>query len=70
MRLIHFLILLFCLASTNVTAQENESFSLFSKLQELGINLGQQSQQALLPPDEAFKMSIEVRDATYVNREF
>ena len=63
MRLIQFLLLLFCLASINVSAQEGESFSLFSKLQELGINLGQQNQQALLPPDEAFKMSIEVRDA-------
>ena len=63
MRLIQFLILLFFLASTNVSAQEGGSFSLFSKLQEMGINLGQQNQQALLPPDEAFKMSIEVRDA-------
>ena len=63
MRLIQYLILLFCLTSTNVSAQEGESFSLFSKLQEMGINLGQQNQQALLPPDEAFKMSIEVRDA-------
>lgn len=63
MRSIQFLILLFCLTSINVSAQEGESFSLFSKLQEMGINLGQQNQQALLPPDEAFKMSIEVRDA-------
>lgn len=63
MRLIQFFLLLFFLASTNVSAQESGSFSLFSKLQEMGINLGQQNQQALLPPDEAFKMSIEVRDA-------
>jgi thioredoxin:protein disulfide reductase len=63
MRLIQYLLLLFCLASANVSAQQGESFSLFSKLQEMGINLGQQNQQALLPPDEAFKMSIEVRDA-------
>ena len=63
MRLIQFLLLLFCLTSINVSAQEGGSFSLFSKLQEMGINLGQQNQQALLPPDEAFKMSIEVRDA-------
>lgn len=63
MRLIQFLFLLFCLTSINVSAQEGGSFSLFSKLQEMGINLGQQNQQALLPPDEAFKMSIEVRDA-------
>jgi thioredoxin:protein disulfide reductase len=63
MRFIQFLLLLFCLTSINVSAQEGGSFNLFSKLQEMGINLGQQNQQALLPPDEAFKMSIEVRDA-------
>jgi thioredoxin:protein disulfide reductase len=63
MRLIQFSLLLFCLTSINVSAQEGGSFNLFSKLQEMGINLGQQNQQALLPPDEAFKMSIEVRDA-------
>ncbi len=63
MRLIQFLLLLFCLTSTNIAAQESGSFNLFSKLQELGINLGQSNQQELLPPDEAFKMSVEVRDA-------
>ncbi|HQU62037.1 MAG TPA: protein-disulfide reductase DsbD [Nitrosomonas sp.] len=49
------------MTSTPAAAQEN-GFSLFSKLQELGINLGQQNQQELLPPDEAFKMSVDVRD--------
>ena len=63
MRLMPYLMLLFFLISTHVSAQENGSFSLFSKLQEMGINLGQPNQQALLPPDEAFKMSIDVRDA-------
>ncbi|MDP1558240.1 MAG: protein-disulfide reductase DsbD [Nitrosomonas sp.] len=63
MRLIQSLLLLFCFASANVSAQESGPFNLFSKLQTLGINLGQQNQQALLPPDEAFKLSIEVRDA-------
>lgn len=63
MRLIHFLLLLFCLTSVNVSAQESSSFNLFSKLQELGISLGQSNQKALLPPDQAFKLSVEVRDA-------
>ncbi|MEK6736713.1 MAG: protein-disulfide reductase DsbD [Pseudomonadota bacterium] len=62
MRSIQFLLLVFCLAATPVVAQE--SSSLFSKLQQLGINLGQKNAQELLPPDEAFKVSIEVRDAT------
>ncbi|WP_297324158.1 protein-disulfide reductase DsbD [Nitrosomonas sp.] len=62
MRLIQFFLLILCLASANVSAQENGSFSLFQKLQGLGINLGQSNPQALLPPDEAFKISVEVRD--------
>ncbi len=63
MRLIQFLILLIFLASANVSAQEGSSFNLFSKLQEMGITLGQSNQQELLPPDQAFQLSIEVRDA-------
>ncbi|WP_394808780.1 protein-disulfide reductase DsbD [Nitrosomonas sp.] len=62
MRLFQFLLLIVCLASTPISAQESSSFSLFSKLQELGINLGQSNPQELLPPDEAFKISVEVRD--------
>ncbi len=62
MRLFQLLLLILCLASANVSAQENGSFSLFQKLQGLGINLGQSNQQELLPPDEAFKISVEVRD--------
>ncbi len=62
MRLFQFLLLIVCLASTPISAQESGSFSLFSKLQELGINLGQSNPQELLPPDEAFKISVEVRD--------
>lgn len=62
MRLIQFFLLILCLASANVSAQENGPFSLFQKLQGLGINLGQSNPQELLPPDEAFKISVEVRD--------
>jgi len=51
-----------CLTSTPISAQESGSFNLFSKLQGLGINLGQSNPQELLPPDEAFKISVEVRD--------
>ncbi len=63
MRLIQFLILLICLTSANVSAQEGGSFNLFSKLQEMGITLGQSNQKELLPPDQAFQLSVEVRDA-------
>ncbi|WP_090334101.1 protein-disulfide reductase DsbD [Nitrosomonas sp. Nm51] len=64
MHLFPVLILLFSLTSPNAVAQESGSFgSLFSKLQQLGINLGQSNQAELLPPDEAFRMTLEVRDA-------
>ena len=63
MRLIHFLLLILCLAGANAFAQESGAFSLFQKLQGLGIHLGQNNPQELLPPDEAFKISVEVRDA-------
>ena len=62
MRLFQFLLLIVCLTSTPISAQESGSFNLFSKLQGLGINLGQSNPQELLPPDEAFKISVEVRD--------
>ena len=63
MRLFQSLLLILCLTSANVSAQESSSFNLFSKLQELGINLGQSNPQELLPPDEAFKISVDVLDA-------
>jgi len=69
MHLFSILLLLFSLTSSPVAAQEG-GFSLFSKLQELGINLGQQNQQELLPPDEAFKMSVDVRDANTLIAKF
>lgn len=62
MRLFNFLLLIVCLTGANVSAQESGSFNLFSKLQGLGIHLGQSNPQELLPPDEAFKISVEVRD--------
>ena len=62
MRLIQFLLLLFLISCPQAFAQEGSSFSIFQKLQGLGINLGQNNPQELLPPDEAFKISVEVRD--------
>lgn len=62
MRLIHLLFLIVCLTGNQATAQETGSFNLLQKLQGLGINLGQTNPQELLPPDEAFKIAVEVRD--------
>lgn len=60
MRFILFLLL--CLTLLPVQAQEGESFSFLSELKKLGIDLPQQNQQELLPPDEAFKISVSVKD--------
>lgn len=62
MRLIQFFLILFCLlVNTSVAAEEEKRSSVLSILQKLGANFGQ-AEQELLPPDEAFKFSIEVRD--------
>jgi thiol:disulfide interchange protein DsbD len=61
MRLIQFFLILFCLVSTSVSAEEEKRSSVFSVLQKLSASFGQ-TEQELLPPDEAFKFSIEVRD--------
>ncbi len=51
-----------CLSCPQAFAQEGGSLNLFQKLHGLGINLGQSNPQELLPPDEAFKIAVEVRD--------
>lgn len=61
MRLIQFFLILFCLVSTSALAEEEKRSSVFSVLQKLSASFGQ-TEQELLPPDEAFKFSIEVRD--------
>ncbi|MXS85233.1 protein-disulfide reductase DsbD [Nitrosomonas sp. HPC101] len=63
MRWIKFILILLslCLISTHVLAEESRSGGLMSILQRLGMNTDQ-AEQELLPPDEAFKLSLEVRD--------
>lgn len=55
-------IVFLCFTSTYAFAEEKKSSSLLSVLEKLGASFGE-SQQELLPPDEAFKLSLEVRDA-------
>lgn len=54
-------IILLCFSSAYAFAEEKPS-SLLSVLERLGASFGK-TQQELLPPDEAFKLSLEVRDA-------
>lgn len=61
MRWIKTILLLLCLVSTHTLAEESSSGGLMSILQRLGVS-SEQTEQELLPPDEAFKLSLEVRD--------
>lgn len=61
MRWIKTILLLLCLVSTHTMAEENSSGGLMNILQRLGV-VAEQAEQELLPPDEAFKLSLEIRD--------
>ncbi len=64
-----YLLMLMCVISINAFAQEGKSFNLMSGLQQLGANLGQ-SEEELLPPDQAFKLTVRVRDADTLIADF
>ncbi len=53
---------LLCFISAYSFAEEKKPSSLLSVLERLGASFGE-TQQELLPPDEAFKLSLQVRDA-------
>lgn len=61
MRWIKTVLLLLCLISTHTIAAESQSGGLMNILQRLGVG-SEQAEQELLPPDEAFKLALEVRD--------
>ncbi|TFH08406.1 MAG: protein-disulfide reductase DsbD [Nitrosomonadales bacterium] len=69
MRLIRFFLLLFCFTSINAFAEEEKTPSLLSELQQLGTSFVQ-NEQELLPPDQAFKLTIKVRNANTLVAEF
>lgn len=62
MRWIKTVLLLLCLINTHAMAGENQSGGLMGILQRLGV-ASEQAEQELLPPDEAFKLSLEARDS-------
>ena len=63
MRWIKLILILLSLSllSTHTMAEESQSGGLMSILQRLGMS-ADQTEQELLPPDEAFKLSLEARD--------
>lgn len=69
MHLSRYLLLLLCIVSLNVSAQEQKPSSLLSGLQQLSAGFGL-GEPELLPPEKAFKLAIKVRDANTLVAEF
>jgi len=69
MHLIRFFLLLFCVTSINAFAEKEKSSGILSELKQLGTNFTQNKQE-LLPPDQAFKLTVKVRSADTLIAEF
>ena len=69
MHLIRFFLLLLCFTSISAFAEEGKPSGLLSGLQQLGTSFAQ-NEQELLPPDQAFKLTVRVRDANTLVAEF
>jgi thiol:disulfide interchange protein DsbD len=65
----YFLLLLLCFLSLNTSAEESTAFGFLSGLQRLGTSVDQ-SEQELLPPDQAFKLTVSVRDENTLLAQF
>ena len=68
-RLTRYIMLLLCFFSTNVFAEEQKAFDFLSGLQRLGAGF-KQAEQELLPPDQAFKLTVRVRDENTLVAQF
>ncbi len=69
MRLIRYVMLLLCFFSTNVFAEEQKAFDFLSGLQRLGVGF-EGAEQELLPPDQAFKLTVKIRDENTLVAQF
>lgn len=69
MCLIRFFLLLLCVTSINAFAEEEKPSGLLSELKQLGSSFTQ-NEQELLPPDQAFKLTVKVRSANTLIAEF
>src|SRR5688500_4535896 len=66
-----YFLLFLCFFSTSVFAEEGKTSGFLSGLQQLRSTFGQdQEEQELLPPDEAFKLKVKVRDANTLVAQF
>ena len=66
-----YFLLLLCFLSTSAFAEEGKTSGFLSGLQQLRSTFDQdQEEQELLPPDEAFKLKVKVRDANTLVAQF
>ncbi|SEO07836.1 thiol:disulfide interchange protein DsbD [Nitrosospira multiformis] len=66
-----YFLLFLCFFSTSIFAEEGKTSGFLSGLQQLRSTFGQdQEEQELLPPDEAFKLKVKVRDANTLVAQF
>lgn len=68
-RLIQYILLLLCFFGMNTFAEERASSGFLSGLKQLGANFDQDEQE-LLPPDQAFKLTVRVRDENTLVAQF
>ncbi|HEX8874014.1 MAG TPA: protein-disulfide reductase DsbD [Nitrosospira sp.] len=69
MRLSRYFALLLCFFSLGASAEEETSLGFLSGLQRLGAS-ADQNEQELLPPDQAFKLTVSVRDGNTLVAQF
>jgi thiol:disulfide interchange protein DsbD len=69
MRLMRYFLLLLVFLGPNAFAEGKGSFGFLSELQRLGSSLDQ-TEEELLPPDQAFKMSVRVQDENTLVAQF
>ncbi|HTJ54563.1 MAG TPA: protein-disulfide reductase DsbD [Nitrosospira sp.] len=69
MRLSRYFFLLLCFFSLSISAEERTAFGFLSGLQRLGASVDQ-GEQELLPPDQAFKLTVSVRDENTLVAQF
>src|SRR5687768_120435 len=69
MHLSRYFLLLLCFCSTNLLAEERQASGFLSGLKQLGASL-EQNEQELLPPDQAFKLIVKVRDENTLVAQF
>tara|TARA_B100000686_G_scaffold281224_1_gene302808 strand:- start:5378 stop:7381 length:2004 start_codon:yes stop_codon:yes gene_type:complete len=72
MHLIRLLLLLFCMTSLNAYSEEKKSLDILSELKQIGAGFSQteQENEELLPPDQAFKLTIKARNGNTLIAEF